>query len=253
MRKLIALFFAAIVLTACASGRYISMAQPQARFDAEQVLYQQYPDLVPYYEAGVLHITSLREVRSNGGRDYKLNYRFVRYNYKDYSERMTVLAEKFPEIYELYVNGYIELTSMYRYVDRNTLEIRNYVSYRRMDDPLYDYALFAYPYGGYHYYYIPRSSFPWYNPRPPLRHPGPDMRPNNPPRPDARPNNPPRTEPRPDNGRRPDARPNNPPRTEPRPQNNPPRQNVQPRTQSRPTTPPNGGGSQRANAPTRRR
>ena len=196
MKKLIALFSAIVMLVCCASGRYISTADPQNAFDAEQVLYNTRPELVPYYEAGVLKITSMREVVGRDGSvSYNVKYRFVKRHIKDYSERMACLKENFPELYQMYVNGTIEIYSLYAYVDDNGV-IRHHVSYRRLYDFYYDYAPLMYPYGGYRYYYRPRVSpppprrgniGPGHNPPPPQR---PDVRPNNPPRPQG--GNPPR-------------------------------------------------------------
>ena len=195
MKKLIALFSAIVMLVCCASGRYISTADPQNAFDAEQVLYDTRPELVPYYEAGVLKITSMREVVGRDGSvSYNVKYRFVKRHIREYAERMEVLKTNFPELYQMYVNGTIEIYSLYAYVDDNGV-IRHHVSYRRLYDFYYDYAPLMYPYGGYRYYYRPRVSppprrgnvGPGHNPPPPQK---PDVRPNNPQRPQG--GNPPR-------------------------------------------------------------
>ena len=188
MKKLIALFTAIVMLVCCASGRYISTADPQNAFDAEQVFYNTHPELVPYYEAGVLKITSMREVVGRDGSvSYKVKYRFVKRHIRDYSERMECLKTYFPEIYQMYVNGVIEVYSLYAYVD-DTGVIRHHISYRRLYDYYYDYVPLPYPYGGYRYNYRPRVSPP---PPPPVRRgdvrPGPNRPPQ--PRPEARPNN----------------------------------------------------------------
>lgn len=192
MKKLIALFSAIVMLVCCGSSRYISTTDPQNAFDAEQMLYSTRPDLVPYYEAGVLKITSMREtVGRDGGVNYDIRYKFVKRRIKDYAERMECLKNHFPELYQLYVAGTIEIYSLYAYVDTDGV-IRHHVSYRRLYDFYYDYAPLPYPYSGYRYYYRPRV-----NPIPPVR--GGRVGPGSPrPKPDARPNN----QPRPQGGNR---------------------------------------------------
>ena len=61
MKKLIALLVTLLlVVSSCSAGRYVSINDPEREFSAVEVLYNQHPELVPYYEAGVLKITSLR-------------------------------------------------------------------------------------------------------------------------------------------------------------------------------------------------
>lgn len=208
-----------LVVTSCSASRYVSLNDPEVEFSATEILYNRYPELVNYYEAGVLKITALREIRTEMGYDYKLKYRFVK-RHLEYAERMEVLKELYPELYTMYVNGTIEITSMYKYVDAEGA-IRYHVSYRRLYDFYYESVPLIHPYGGYRYYYRPR---PAPAPRP---HNPPAVRPHNP-----KPNNPPAV--RPNN-----PRPNNPPQARP---NNPRPQSggggVRPGGNSRP-----GGGS----------
>ena len=182
MKKLFAFILGLGLLASCASGRYISLNNPQAEFDAVEILYNQHPELVNYYEEGVLKITSLREVKVGDGYDYQLKYKFVKRHYYDYTERMNCLKEKFPELYTMYVNGTIEINQLYKYVDSYG-EIRHHVSYRRLYDFYYDTAPLIYPYNGYRYYYRPRPMPPRVapNPRPPRPQPNvrPDRRPQN--------------------------------------------------------------------------
>ena len=198
MKKLVAFLLGIGMLISCSTSRYVSLADPQAEFDAVEILYNQHPELVNYYEQGVLKITSLREVKVANGYDYRIKYKFVKYHYYDYAERMACLKEKYPELYTMYVNGTIEINSLYKYVDEYGA-IRYHVSYRRLYDFYYDTAPLIYPYNGYRYYYRPR-------PIPPRVGPPPRPRPNNPP-PKAEPNRPPRQQP--------NMRPNNPPRQQP--------------------------------------
>ena len=215
MKKIITLLLGILLFVSCGATRYISLDNQDAAFDAVEVLYNKYPELVRYYEEGVLQITSLKEVRTEMGYDYKIKYRFIKYYYRDYAEKMACLKERFPELYTLYTNGTIEVTSIYKYVDEYG-EIRHHASYRRLYDFYYDNVPLVYPYGGYRYYYRVR-------PIPPRMSPPP-----HPPKP--RPNNPPSANPGPRPNDRPQARPNN-PQTRP---NNPP--------SSRPSNPPRSSG-----------
>lgn len=185
MRKLIALFITILMMVCCASGRYIPLSDPQAAFDAEQILYDAHPELVPYYEAGVLRITSMREVVDNQGNvSYKLKYKFVKRYFDDYTERMACLKEYYPELYQMYVNGIVKIYSLYRYVDNNG-QIRHHVSYHRLYDYYYEYVPLIHPYGGYRYYYRPRVLPPPRHYRPPVINRPPQHRPpqgNRPPR-----------------------------------------------------------------------
>ena len=244
MKKLIALLVTMLlVVSSCAAGKYVSINNPEREFSAVEVLYNQHPELVPYYEAGVLKITSMREIRTEMGYNYDVRYRFVKkYLYDE--ERYLCLKENYPELYDLYVNGVINIRSIYRYVD-NDMVIRYRVTYSRLYDYYYENVPLIYPYGGYRYRYRPRPIPPRVQPAPPAPRPGG----NNPPPPQARPND----RPRPDGGNRPDARPNNPPKqgggSQARP-NNPPRQgggsNVRPSNpprQSGGNSRPSGGSS----------
>lgn len=197
MKKLLTFLLGLTMLVSCSTSRYISLADPQAEFDAVEILYNQHPELVNYYEEGVLKITSLREVKVANGYDYQIKYKFVKRHYYDYAERMTCLKEKYPELYTMYVNGTIEINSLYKYVDDYGV-IRHHVSYRRLYDFYYDNVPLIYPYGGYRYYYRPR-------PIPPRVGPPPRPRPNNPP-PKATPNRPPRQQPNGGGGRPPQSR-----------------------------------------------
>ena len=101
MKKLIALLITMLlVVSSCSAGRYVSINDTEREFSAVEVLYNQHPELVPYYEAGVLKITSLREVRSEVGYTYDIRYKFVKkYLYDE--ERYLCLKEYYPELYDL--------------------------------------------------------------------------------------------------------------------------------------------------------
>ena len=202
MKKLIALLVTMLlVVSSCSAGRYISLNNPEREFSAVEVLYNQHPELVPYYEAGVLRITSMREIRTEMGYNYDIRYKFVKkYLYDE--ERYLCLKDNYPELYDLYVNGVVNIRSIYRYVDRDGV-IKYHVTYSRLYDYYYESVPLIHPYGGYRLHYRPRPIPPRATPPPPR--PRPEG--HNPP-PQARPND----NPRPQGGNRPDARPNNPPR-----------------------------------------
>lgn len=164
MKKLVILLIALFTMLSCSTGRYLSVNTVEGQSNAVAVLYQSYPNLVRYYEEGVLKITSLREIPlSDGTCDYKIDYKFVKYHYYDYSERMNCLRTKFPEIYEMYKFGAVEISSLYKYVDLNTMEIRHHISYRRGYDYYYPSHVYVYPHVRYRMYYRPSPPPP---PRP---------------------------------------------------------------------------------------
>ena len=201
MKKLIALLVTMLlVVSSCSAGRYISLNNPEREFSAVEVLYNQHPELVPYYEAGVLKITSMREIRTEMGYNYDIKYKFVKRHLYD-EERYLCLKENYPELYDLYVNGVINIRSVYRYVDSDGV-IRYHVTYSRIYDYFYESVPLIHPYGGYRLHYRPRPA-PRIAPAPPRPRP----QGHNPP-PQARPND----RPRPQGGNHPQARPNNPPR-----------------------------------------
>jgi len=214
-----------IVLSSCAATTYASQRPVNEIDNISYVLSTYYPELYYYYTEGVLRVNSLKEVTdANGELSYRVRYDFVRYYYRGYTERMAVLQEGFPELYQMYCNGLIEVNTVYKYVDRDTGTIKHHVSYRRVGDRYY----YDYPYYNDYYYYRYR--------RPLIIRP-------NPPRPAPRPE--PRPEPRPN---QPNVRPNNPPANPPsRPQANP-----SPRPQASPGSRGGGNPSSRAGQPRRR-
>ena len=95
----------AIATLSCSAARYATNNNPQVEFDATEILYNQYPNLVPFYEEGVLRVTSL--VERNGV--YDIKYKFVKYHYTDYSEMIACIKEKFPELYNMYSFGIVDI------------------------------------------------------------------------------------------------------------------------------------------------
>lgn len=213
MKKLFTLLVALFALISCSTTRYISVNSPQAEANALQILQLKYPDLVPYYNEGVLQIMSYEEIPVTTGYDYDINYRFVRYYYNNLDERIACLRTRYPDIYNLYMSGVIEITSFYKYVDKRTMEICYYINYRHTHGYRYNRVMSpVYPYGRWNYYYprpIPPRPRVAPAPRPkPRPNVGPNHRPNNNPRPTIRPNN---QQPR----QQPATRPNSAPRQQP--------------------------------------
>lgn len=189
MKKILGILIVlSILLSSCASARYTTQRSINEIDNISYILSNNYPELYYYYTEGVLKVNSLKEVNDiNGVLSYRIKYDFVRYYYRGYTERMAVLQEGFPELYQMYCNGLIEINSIYKYVDRDTGVIRHHVSYRRIGDRYYDY-----PYYNDYYYYryrrplIVRPAPP--RPAPPRAEPRPEPRPN---QPSVRPSNPP--------------------------------------------------------------
>jgi hypothetical protein len=171
--------------------------------EVSYVLANYYPQLHSYYMEGVLRVNSLKEVvLADGTVDYKVKYSFVRYYYRDFNERIAAVKANYPELYDMYISGVIDIDSVYKYVDKETGAIRLKVNYSRIYDYYYRYypgvrggAVHIYQYRPRVYPLAPRRMQPPPQPRPQPDRPRPDARPGN-----DRPNNPPA------------ARPNNPPR-----------------------------------------
>ena len=108
MKHLLTILAAVLVMASCSTTRYVSVDKPEVNFDAEQVLYEQHPELVEYYEAGVLKITSLKEVIGEDGiATYDIKYVFTKHYITDYHEQVTTLKEYFPEIKYIDFNIYL--------------------------------------------------------------------------------------------------------------------------------------------------
>lgn len=179
------------VASSCGSSRYANERNILEMDEISYILHNNYPVLHEYYMEGVLEVTSLKEVvLDDGEKAYNVKYRFIKYRYPEFNDRMAALKEYYPEVYEMYLNGVVEITSFYKYVDKDSGVIKHHVSFRR----IYDFYYNDSPrYGGVRLIYRPR---PFPAPRVAPR-PGPGPRPNGParPRPDTGPNNPQRPQP----------------------------------------------------------
>lgn len=227
-----------MMLTSCSAQRYVSQRPITQMDEVTYVLANNYPQLHTYYMEGVIRVNSVKEMYLPDGRmEYKVDYRYTRFYYRDIRDKLEIIQVYYPELYDMYVNGVITFGTVYRYVDRETGEIKLHVSYRYIYD--YYYTNHPGPYGGLHIYHYGPRRYPMaprkMQPAPPAPRPDPGHRPDVRPggdhrpqqggnKPDVKPNNPPRQ----GGGNQPSTRPNNPPRqngggSSVRP-NNPPRQ-----------------------------
>ena len=203
MRKILFGLLAAVMLVSCGTSAYVSNRTITEMDEVSYILANYYPQLHEYYMEGVLKVRYLKEVITDEGEPaYNIKYSFCRYNYPNFNDRMEALKTYYPEVYQMYMTGVIDITSFYKYVDKESGKIKHHVSFRRIYDFYYGETLV--PYHHTRIFYRPRP-FPAPRPRPEAR-PEEHRRPEpNRPRPDARPGND-----RPNNP--PAARPNNPPR-----------------------------------------
>lgn len=234
-----------MMLTSCSAQRYVSQRPITQMDEVTYVLANNYPQLHTYYMEGVIRVNSVKEMYLPDGRmEYKVDYRYTRFYYRDIRDKLEIIRVYYPELYDMYVNGVITFGTVYRYVDRETGEIKLHVSYRYIYD--YYYTNHPGPYGGLHIYHYGPRRYPMaprrMQPAPPAPKPNPG------PRPDVRPgdNRPPQ------GGNRPDVRPNNPPRQGGRNQpstrpNNPPRQGGSSPSVRQSNPPRSSGGSVRSN------
>ena len=96
-----------------------------------EVITNYYPNLKDYYEAGVISLAYLtEETLFDGSTEYNIRYKFVNSFYGE-DELDTVLNEKYPQVYNLKRMGLVKNVFAYRFVDRETGEIRTNVGYTR--------------------------------------------------------------------------------------------------------------------------
>lgn len=166
-----------MIFVSCATASYANQRRVNEMDEISYVLANHYPQLYTYYMEGVLDVDSMKEVvLEDGTVDYKVKYHFMKYYYRNYSEMMEVLKNHFPELYQMYLNGVIEVTGIYKYVDRDTGVIRNHVLYRRIYDFYYEPTII--PYNHTRLFYRPRPMpLPRYRPAPPPSKPQPGPRP----------------------------------------------------------------------------
>ena len=158
-RFLSVLIVCCLFLSSCGTANYVAGSGVYGSESVEYVLSNYYPGLYEYYKEGVLSVRSIKEITlSDGSIDYNVKYKFVKYYYNTHAERMEVVQKLYPELYQMYLNGVIDINSVYKCVDKTTGKIKYRVSYNR----IYDY---------YNYYYNPgyiHRTRPYY--RPPMRY-----------------------------------------------------------------------------------
>jgi len=178
MRKFfITLMMMLMILVSCGTTNYVSRRTVNEMDQISYVLANYYPQLHEYFLEGVMTVDYLKEiVLEDGTLDYKLKYHFTRYYYRNEYEITEILKNNYPELYDMYVSGVIEITSLYRYVEKRTGKMKYHISYRRV----YDYYYHYYPrLGGTHIYYRPRPIPPMRQSPPPPQRKEPNVRPNN--------------------------------------------------------------------------
>lgn len=156
MKKFIILLFT-LILTSCATAGYATRDTYEGKnIDVRHVLEQCYPELVTYYDEGVLRVTSIyRNVNNTGNCDYNIRYKYVKYYYTNYNEILMLLQDYYPSLYDQYRLGRIAITSVYKYVDSRGV-IRHNVSYRSIYQPYYIYRSVIHPRSYRWYYHQPR-------------------------------------------------------------------------------------------------
>ena len=133
MKRLIALLTSVLVIASCATTRYAHERYVTEMDEVSYILANYYPQLHYYLMEGVLRVNSIKEVQLEDGTiDYKVKYNFVKYHYPEFNDRMANLEKYFPDLYKMYISGVVEITSFYKYVDKNTGEVRHHASYRRV-------------------------------------------------------------------------------------------------------------------------
>ena len=134
-QRIIPLLFLVLSLNSCIVQKpYVSYDKSSAEPVRDKYgIYQaikNYPILEYYFDEGVIDVISVKKVTATYISDpqYIIQYRYCKHYITDYSERMTVLKENFPEIYDLYRNGKVLLNEIYEYVGDNG-NIKYHISY----------------------------------------------------------------------------------------------------------------------------
>lgn len=120
-----------IMLSLISVSAYASKESVVESKEVSEIINECYPNLKDYYEAGVLSIESLtRQTLGDGSTEYDIRYKFVN-NYYEGEELTKVLKEQYPDLYMMSKAGLVKDVSIYRFVDRATGKILNYVAYNR--------------------------------------------------------------------------------------------------------------------------
>lgn len=108
----------------CTPTKFAGMQKRRILSDYEQeyIIKREYPHMSEYFKERVIWVTKLNEYRDlKGNVYYDLGYIFKSRKIRDYNEQMRVLRENFPEIYDLYKQGKVVLSSVKVYVKRKTI------------------------------------------------------------------------------------------------------------------------------------
>ena len=120
-----------VVFSLFASNAF-AMREPVT--DNEKISYvisEYYPALVRYYEAGLIEVASLtEETLLDGDTEYNIRYKFVK-NYYGAEELDEVLRKEYPVIWMMNDAGIVKNVAVYRYVDKETGEIKTNVTFDR--------------------------------------------------------------------------------------------------------------------------
>lgn len=168
---------AGVTLISCATTQYVSEREIDRMDEISTILRNYSPQLHDYFMEGVLDVISIKEVTLKDGTvDYRIRTSYLKYYYPNRDERLGAIKEYFPDIYRLYMDGYLDIVDFYKYVDKNDGQIKHHISVSRVYDvyysPLYGPGVM---YPGFRLRYEPR---PTPTPRPePKPAPAPQNRP----------------------------------------------------------------------------
>ena len=124
--------FVLVLLTSCGILKQQNFTYVTDVDKQKAVLYQYYPKLWEYYKDGVLDLRWIKEYTKEDGSVEYTERHSTKINYvTDYSERMSLLKDNFPEIYHLFTIGKVTLNEMYKYVG-NDGNVKIHISYRNL-------------------------------------------------------------------------------------------------------------------------
>lgn len=84
------------------------------------IIYNYYPELYAYYAEGLMKIQSIVEIPSSDGTNrYNLRYKLTKRPIRNESERLFILKDRYPDIYNGVRKGTMSVKRMYAYVDEN--------------------------------------------------------------------------------------------------------------------------------------
>lgn len=124
-------FIAAIFCTLLCGTAFASDGTIRDEKEISEIISNYYQGLKDYYDSGLIRVESLNETTLfDGSKEYKIKYKYVK-NFYDQSEIDGVLMKEFPRLYSLKKMGLVKDVCVYRYVDKETGEIRTDTAYNR--------------------------------------------------------------------------------------------------------------------------